>query len=156
MDEYCLFYNFWSIQTYSLDPEFWLKQQSTHKYATWTGFSFENLCLKNIKNILQSLGIGGLSCHLSTWRNKEAQIDFLIERSDRIIHLCEVKYSKQPIKITSKLIKQMNVKKIAFQNSTNTKKQIFLTLITNHLPINRSDYQGQIEKFVSIEDGLQK
>lgn len=66
------------------------------------GISFELVCLRHHNQIKKALGIAGVGTSVSTWHCKPdekeqipgAQIDMIIERADRIIHLCEMKFSE--------------------------------------------------------------
>ena len=65
------------------------------------GLSFELVCLVHPRQIKAALGIAGVGTAISSWRSKADpdknmpgfQIDMIIERADRIIHLCEMKFS---------------------------------------------------------------
>lgn len=63
------------------------------------------ICLEHHQQIKNALGIGGMATSVSTWRHnadKESgkqggQVDMVIERADRIIHLFEIKFSTKKI-----------------------------------------------------------
>ena len=50
--------------------------------------------------IKKALGISGMATEVSSWRKvaddkqRGGQIDLVIKRADRIVHLCEMKFSK--------------------------------------------------------------
>ena len=64
--------------------------------------------LSHHKQIKIALRIAGVGTSVSTWRSKTDsengipgfQIDLIIERADRIIHLCEMKFSTDLYGIT--------------------------------------------------------
>ena len=81
----------------------WLSQFNTPSYLSWSGFAFESVCQKHKEQIKTALNIGaGVRTGVSAWRYhpprgskiKGAQIDLLLDRNDGIIHLCEMKFSK--------------------------------------------------------------
>ena len=61
------------------------------------------LCLIHAGQIKKALGIAGVKNEVFPWnctvKNKKAQIDFVIERADKITDLCELKYTDEPYKM---------------------------------------------------------
>ena len=45
----------------------WKKFSQTQTYKIWTGFAFENICLKHISQIKRAMGIGGIYSETSTY-----------------------------------------------------------------------------------------
>ncbi len=144
VDEYSLFYLTWiaenvSISLESVDPEYWIKKYDTSKWHSWSGCAFESLCLKHIQFIKKALGISGISTIESGWRHipkkgsdKGAQIDLVIDRADRCINLCEMKYSDSEFVIDKSYIEKLKNKKKVFKEQTKTSKTLFLTMITTY------------------------
>ncbi len=60
-----------------------------------------------------------------------AQIDLLIARKDRVINLCEAKYSQSEYLVTKKDDENIRRKISVFTQTTGTKDAIFPILITN-------------------------
>ena len=58
-----------------------------------------------IKQIKKKLSIAGISSEISAWNTQAteehdgAQIDMLIDRRDRIINICEMKFSENKFEI---------------------------------------------------------
>ncbi len=137
-DEYSLFYfKFMQFQKGNEKGQ-WLARQSTQAYITWCGYAFENTCLKHIEQIKKGLQIGGLQTSSSSWlssgntNKRGAQIDLLIDRADRCINICEMKFSTTPFKITKKYAEELRNKLMAFKSDTGSRKQLILTLITTY------------------------
>ncbi len=72
-------------------------------WNSWLGFSFENFCLKN------AMYLAKIMCfedHVVQWgpyfqRDDEGfQIDLIYLRDDRVVTLCEIKYSEKEIPVT--------------------------------------------------------
>lgn len=69
---------------------------------SWSGLAFERACLIHLEQIKKALGIRGVITHGYSWdtvatdEHPGAQIDLLIDRSDKIINLCEIKYYDYP------------------------------------------------------------
>ena len=131
-DEYSLFYLKFIEKNKNSGKGTWLKLHTSRSYTSWAGFSFESLCLKHINQLKQSLGIAAVYTLTSSWFNKKAQIDLLIEREDNTINLCEMKFSETPFTITSSYHKELLNKKQQFLMETKTRKNIQLTMVTTY------------------------
>lgn len=139
-DEYALFYLKWikplgkrtSVQNY------WLSRQNSPAIKTWSGYCFENICMKHVDKIREKLGIAGVETQVSTWRYHPdldsdipgAQIDLLIDRKDGVITICEMKFYDSEFTITSAYAQELRQKVDVFRRVTGTRKSIFLTLVT--------------------------
>ena len=79
-------------------------------------------------------GIGSVYAEISTWRSqkseKGAQIDLIIDRSDRIINICEIKFSTKAYTITKPYAENLRNKLSVFRAETETNKTLFLTMLT--------------------------
>jgi len=150
VDSYSLFYlNF--IKKSSVDDEnYWLNALDTPKYRTWSGYAFEMVCLQHIPQIKKALGISGVQTSVSTWRNENAQIDLVIDRKDRVINLCEMKFSIHSYSITKQYAENLRNKIGNFRAVTNTKKALFLTLITT-FGVTNNQYKGMIQNDLNMD-----
>ncbi len=150
LDPYSLFYlNF--IQKSSPDDEnFWINALESPMFRTWSGYAFEVVCLHHIAQIKQALGISGVQTSVATWSSPEAQIDLLIDRKDRVINLCEMKFSISPFKINKQYAANLRNKVGAFRDATQTKKAIFLTMISTYGLAN-SPYRGMVQNDLTME-----
>ena len=126
-DEYSMFYQRYIKNNPNSS---WKTLYSSRSYASWSGFAFETLCQKHIKQIKKGLGLSGIDSKNSSWQNKNAQIDLLIDRSDRSINICEMKFSNQEFTITKSYADKLRLKKNEFMKNLPGRKNIFTTLIT--------------------------
>lgn len=138
IDEFCLFYIYWlaSIGNKKLPPDYWLKQTQKPIYSVWSGYAFEAVCYKHIHSIIKKLKIKSTES-IASWRlvtrtamEDGTQIDLLIDRSDDAITLCEIKYTDHPFAIDKAYAKNLMQKVQIFKKATQTKKQIFLAIIS--------------------------
>ena len=145
VDEYSLFYLNWIDEVKHLilqnsDPNYWMKQQASPSWQAWAGYAFESMCLKHSAQIKDALKIGGVRTQESYWssaasnKDRGAQIDLVIERADQCINLCEIKFSTGPFVVTKQYAEELERKKRVFQETTKTKKALFVTLITPTAP----------------------
>jgi uncharacterized protein len=113
----------------------WKKILQTPSYKSWSGFAFENLCLQHTPQIEKALKIDGINTRISAWQHKGtdemkgAQIDLLIDRDDKIINVCEIKYYNTKLIITKEFMEKLETKIGIFQFFTQTTKSIFPVLI---------------------------
>lgn len=146
-DEYSLFYLKFIENSKSTGKGTWLRQFSTPSYKSWSGFSFESVCHKHIAQIKKALGIGGVLTEASAWRYQPAkdgkeqgvQIDLLIDRQDRCINICEIKFASEEFAIDKKYAAELDKKLSVFQRATGTKKTLFLTMVTTY-GVKRNEY----------------
>lgn len=113
MDFYTLFYYRFIDNFNAQDEEWWSHNIQSHVIESWQGLSFELVCFMHLMQIKRKLGITGISTSASSWRyipskkneldttEKGVQIDLLIDRADRVINLCEMKFSVKPYYITA-------------------------------------------------------
>jgi hypothetical protein len=106
--------------------------------ASWEGFTFEEVCLRHLPHIKKGLGISGMATAASSWRfipkqddlRKGAQIDLVIQRADKIIHLVEMKFSETPFVITKNYEQRLLERKTLFMEITGVTRGVVLTFVT--------------------------
>lgn len=142
-DEYTLFYLKWiepvrsTLANQSFDDGYWQTQANTPSWQSWSGYAFEAVCYKHIKQIKSALKLSPADIP-DVWQytaapGKEeqgAQIDLLFDRHDDAITICEVKYSSKPYLIDKKYSRNLLSKLDIFKKRIKTKKQLFLALVT--------------------------
>jgi AAA+ ATPase superfamily predicted ATPase len=145
-DEYSMFYIKYIEKTKPSTNGIWVKMQGQQSYKTWSGFSFETICIKHVEQIKEGLKISGVNVVYGSWIEKytlnSAQIDLLLDRDDNVINLCEMKFYNTKYTIDKKYAEEIVKKVNAFSASTQTKKSIFVTFITSYgLKINQYSKQ---------------
>ncbi len=137
-DEYSFFYLKFIRNKKILGAGTWLNFFPKQSYKSWSGFSFETLCLKHINQLKKALGITQVYTEQSSWftpaslNESGAQIDLLIDRADNIISICEMKFSNEKYTITKDYSQKLKHKANRFKGVTKTRKNIFLTMITTY------------------------
>ncbi|MCB0597421.1 MAG: ATP-binding protein [Lewinellaceae bacterium] len=133
-DAYSLFYLTFVKDSRTQGEGAWLARLNNPQWRAWSGYAFEDICMHHIDPIKKHLGISGVYTEVSPWRSQQAepaaQIDLLIDRNDRVINICEMKFSVAPYSITKTYAEQLANKIMAFRTETNTRKTLFLTMIT--------------------------
>jgi len=147
IDPFTLFYLRFMKENNPLMKGYWQKMQTTPAFASWCGHAFEIVCLNHLEQIVRALGIDGTINTPCSWIYRVprtvleddeadedlkhgAQIDLLIDRSDKTINICEMKYSQEEYEITKSYDTLMNRRIRTFRKVTNTRKSIISTFIT--------------------------
>lgn len=107
--------------------------QEEGAYANWRGAAFEMLCLRHTPQIKQALGIAGVKTVEYPWTSERvaggAQVDLVIERSDGITNLCEMKFTDAPFAIDANYEAQLLNKVAVYAQETGTRQAIKLVLV---------------------------
>jgi uncharacterized protein len=159
-DEYSLFYLKFIENSKSMGGGTWLAKSAGASYTTWCGFAFENICLKHIPQIKKALGIAAVYTEHSAWRYKPkasegtdtggAQIDLLFDRNDRCINLIEIKFSVGAFTIDKKYAEELRNKRWVFMERTQTKKSVFMTMLTTFGVKTNEHYLGTVQNQINM------
>lgn len=144
------------------EPKFWTKNLHLPKINSWMGLAFERVCMAHIEQIKHALGIDYISANYYSWRsvnNKEtlgnlsnAQIDLVIERADKMTHICEAKYSETPY-IISKNEYTKFVNRIAvFKQQTHYAGGIIPTFITSSQLVRNTYSESLGLRHIALDD----
>jgi len=134
VDEYTLFY--YKFLARGRRPANWMQATSRQSFKIWSGYAFENLCIKHIFQVKKALGISGIISRDYAWALKGndsqsgAQIDLVIDRDDNCVNLLEIKFYDAPFLVTKQYTEQLRQKAEVFRKSTGTRKNIFITLLS--------------------------
>ncbi|MCW3074569.1 MAG: ATP-binding protein [Flaviaesturariibacter sp.] len=148
-DEFSLFYLRFMDGVKITGNDMWSLLSTTNTYKVWCGMSFEAICLKHIPQIKQALSIGGVHSEESPWRyggtkgESGAQIDLLIDRADRTVNICEMKFYTSQFTIDKAYATELERKLQVFQEQTKTKKSLFLTFLTTY-GVKKNEYAARL------------
>jgi len=139
----------------TVSDNFWSSYTDYAGHRAWSGYAFEQVCLAHIKQIKEALGISGVLADVSSWISrgggKGAQIDLIIDRNDRVINLCEIKFAKGPFEIDRAYDLALREKIEVFRNDTKTRKALHLTMITAY-GIKPGKYAGLVQAEVNMDE----
>lgn len=160
-DNYTVFYYKFLSDNRNNDPSFWELVQGTPAYNAWAGVSFERVCLQHIRQIKEALSINGVITNVCSWRTasadergkdaRGAQIDLLLDRNDRIINLCEMKFASGKYTITKSCDEALRNKRNRFIDETRTKKAVHITLVTTY-GVTHNAYYNNIQSEVTADE----
>lgn len=152
-DSFCLFYLHF-MEKKKQYPTFWQDNLLSPSLNAWRGFSFETVCFCHINKIKEALGITGVHCEIAPCRlksdNGNHQIDLVIDRADRVVNLCEIKYANSEYVITKKYDMELRSRTQAFMDAYGSRKTVHLTMITTY-GLSKNEYTGHIQKSLTID-----
>lgn len=155
VDFYTLFYLKMMQQNTFGNPNFWTEVQGNQLYTAWSGYAFEMLCLAHVEQIKVALGISGVQSAVCSWfgtdGEEHAQIDLLIDRNDKTINFCEMKYSDGDFVIDKDDDDDFRTKIKVFKNATKTRKSLMFTLVTTS-GLKQNKYSSRVQKLVTLDD----
>jgi len=160
-DEYSLFYLKFIEGKKKEGEGTWQHYSQTQAYKTWSGYAFENVCMKHIPQIKKALGISGVYAETSSFykkgtkEEKGTQIDLLLDRNDKVINVFEIKFYNSEIIITEAYAKLLREKLRIFQETTNTRKYLMLSMISAFGIKQNMHSLGFVEQSLLVEDLFQ-
>lgn len=159
IDGFTLFYLKWVEGHGEFGEHYWFRKKGTPQYNTWAGYAFENLCFLHYRDILRALEISVIAEAKSGWRYLPAkgdaddgvQIDLLIDRADKCINLCEMKFYDDEWVISKTYAQALRKKKSCFKEKTGTKKTPFTTMITTYGVKKDKHYMDAVEAQLTMD-----
>ena len=134
---------------------FWSSYTDNAGHRAWSGYAFEQVCLAHINQIKKALGISGVYTDVSSWISrggeKGAQVDLLIDRADRVINICEIKFTNGPFEINRAYDMVLRNKIETFRNESKTRKALHLTMITTY-GVKPGKYAGFVQSEVNMNE----
>lgn len=162
IDNYTIFYYRFLSGSKINDPSYWELIQGTPTYNAWAGISFERVCLQHVQQIKAALSIMGVITNVCSWKSsarqdesrkfsKGTQIDLLLDRNDRIINICEMKFSSGEFTITKGYDETLRNRRACFIEETGTKKAVHTTFVTTY-GVRHNEYYNNIQSEVTADD----
>lgn len=140
------------------DAHFWQHATIGSELNVWRGLAFERVCLLHVAQIKKALGISGVLTKIYSWRHipdetyvNGAQIDLLIERADRVVNVCEIKYSRDEFVIDKEYDRKLRNKVGTFCGVTKTKCAVHIAMITAS-GLAHNGYWGTVQAEVALDD----
>ena len=156
-DPFCLFYLNFVQKHPTSNKSYWQDNQFTPKVNTWRGLAFEDVCFVHQEGIRSALGIRGVQAEVYPWRTGGegktggAQIDMLIDRADRVMNVCEIKFSRSEFEIDKDYEADLRRKVDAVLEHVKSRRTPIMTLITTY-GLKYNMYSGRIQKVVVMDD----
>ena len=152
VDFYSLFYFQFIEGAHHFDRDAWQHLQATPRYSTWLGLSFEKLCFAHIYAIQKTLGIIGIATKTYPLQTPNAQMDMVIERADKVITLCEMKYTAKQYSITKQEADKLRNRADELGNYFPIQKQVLISFVSNRLVKRNIYYNSLITNNITLKD----
>jgi len=137
------------------DEHFWTHYLDHPAKSSWAGQTFELVCKDHIAQIKKAAGMSALLTDISSWRGEsesgKAQIDLVIDRRDRTINLCEIKYSTGEYVISGEYETTLRRKIQVFREATKTRKALQLMMITTY-GVRPNAHSGILQSQITMDD----
>lgn len=158
-DYYTLFYFKYIKNNYGKDEHFWLNATDNPSRRAWSGLAFEQVCMDHILQIKRKLEIGGVLSHEYAWSigtDEEkgidgAQIDLILDRRDRVVSICEIKYSIKPFGIDKDYDIKLRNKIGTFVTATDCTKTVQFVMVTTY-GLKDSKYNSIVNAQILLND----
>ena len=154
IDNFTLFY-FKFMQGRRTASDEWTHVSNSQTGRIWCGLAFERVCLQHVEQIKSALGIADVRTEAYGWRmpleTGGAQIDLILVRDDRVVNLCEMKYTNGEFVIDEGYERQLRNKIDAYQRETGTTDTILLTMVTAR-GIKKNAHSDCVQKELVAED----
>lgn len=156
-DNYCWFYLHFIDKAKTIDYEFWQNYHHSSQLNAWRGIAFEEICLQHIEQIKFSLGISGVRTSESSWvehgedGNRGAQIDLIIDRSDDVVSLCEMKYSQDDYSLQLDEEEKIH-HRISKVNEHLTRKQSLHVVLVTTYALKHNSHSSVFRKVITMDD----
>lgn len=153
-DMYTLFYLRFVKDYHGLNEHFWSNMDAARRNV-WSGYAFEQVCILHVNQIRKALGISGIASDVCSWtyrdKNQSAQIDLIIDRADKAIDLCEIKYSDHEYELKKDYAEWLRERKELFRRVTGTTKTLRLTMIASS-GVKQNSYSSTLQGRLSLDD----
>ena len=171
-DQFSLFYLYFMKDKGNVGKNYWLQKIGTPEYAAWSGYSFETVCLHHIDQIVSALGVNGIFHSPCSWSYRPSesvlndaeadedmksggQIDLLIDRNDKTISICEMKYASGEYEITKAYANHVDQRLRTFRKVSSTKKSFSIVYITPFGLLNNM-YARKVNRQITADDLFKK
>ena len=135
----------------------WVSLEDSGSVNAWRGLAFENVCFHHTDQIKAALGISGVSTSEALWSRRGtedtpgAQIDMIIDRKDRIVNLCEMKFTWDFYTMRNEEHLALLRRKNALMELIPRRSTVHCTLITTYGLVH-NEYSGDFVHVVTLDD----
>ena len=154
-DYFTLFYLRFIKGKQNPDEHFWTHYLDNPAKSGWAGQTFEQVCKDHISQIKKAIGISALLTDISSWQGSsesgKAQIDLIIDRRDRTINICEIKFSTNEFSIDKDYEDKLKKKIQVFREATKSRKALQLIVITTY-GVMQNVHSGIVQSQVKMDD----
>jgi len=157
IDPFCLMWLYWKEKEYVNDTLFWQHNINSSTLYRWGGVAFEEVCLTHIEQIKNALKIRAVQTEQSpltlrgTADHDGIQCDLIISRADRVVNLCEMKYSQEEYTIDKQYDRVLRNRLSFIREGLKKTQNLQLTFVTT-FGVKQNTYSGIVQSEVTLED----
>ena len=159
LTDHLVLFHFRFLENRTGDEQFHIDALNESLRDSWQTIAFEMVCFQHIAQIKKKLGISGVITETQAWRCRdnpekcvhETQIDLMIVRRDRVINLCEMKYSCTEYEANEDDDKELRGKLCNFINGSKTGYAVLYTLISPG-GLKWNMYTGRFHSVIALDD----
>ena len=156
VDPFCLFYLHFVQNQAKINEKFWQQNITAQPVVSWRGYAFENVCFNHISQIKNALGISGIISSYSAWSKRDddeegTQIDLLIQRSDNVINMCEIKFVSEDFTVDKSYYRTLLSRPEKIKKIVSPKTSVHSTLITT-FGLKHNEYSGAFTSVITMDD----
>lgn len=159
VDHFCLFYLRF-VDGASRPADYWQRHENAPGINSWRGIAFEEVCLCHLPQLKSALGISGVGVDASPWtlrgteEQEGMQIDLILERQDRVVNLCEMKFSVSEYDVDKTYEMKLRSRLQTIQQMVNRRQNVQMTLITT-FGLKHGIHSGIFQQTVCIDELFQ-
>ena len=156
-DFFTIFYFKFLKENLTGNETWWQQNMLGAQVMSWSGLAFERICESHIHQLKRALGISGVATEVSIWRklkdqtSKGAQIDLIIRRADRMIHLCEMKFSTSKFAISNSYEQDLLERQAIFVETEKIEEAVVHTFVTTY-GVKDGTHKSIVHSEVTMED----
>ena len=160
VDPFCIFY-LKHVKGNTDKPDYWQTHDKSPAVISWMGLAFEDLCWNHIKQIKRALGIEGVITSEYPWNippvstKRGASIDLIINRDDRFICMCEMKFTRGLFEVDKSYSTTLLERMERVHEAVGGTKTVMSVLVTTY-GLKRNEYASRFDKVITMEDLFQK
>ena len=154
-DPFCRFY-LTQVDGKMREEHFWQNNENLPALGPWRGQAFEDACLGHIEQVKRALNIGGVASENSAWalqgteNQKGMQIDLVIDRKDRVLNLCEMKFVSDEFAVNADYEQVLRGRLSWMTGHVSKRHNVQMTLITT-FGLKQGLHSGIFQKVVLLD-----
>lgn len=154
-DPFCKFY-LGQVEGKNRNANFWRDNENNATLNVWRGKAFEDACLMHIEQIKKAMNVSGVSSENSAWTMQGTdasvgmQIDLIINRSDRVVNLCEMKFVNAFFEVKKDYEMVLRERLKFIQEKVGVRSNVQMTLVTT-FGLKQGLHSGIFQKVITVD-----
>lgn len=159
IDPFCWFW-LHQVESKNREKHYWQYHQNQPELNTWRGIAFEEVCLLHIHQIKCALGVGEVASNQANWsvagneHSKGHQIDLIIDRADRIVNMCEMKFYGDDFEVSAEYARTIRSRILKVSENVSKRTSVQPTLVTT-FGLKAGVNSGVFAKTVTLDELFQ-